>query len=300
MVLSHILLLVLVAAVWGFNFVAIKVGLNHLPPFTMTALRFVLTAFPAIFFVQRPKLPWGRLVAYGLILFAAQFTCMFSAIHAGLSAGLASLVMQIQAFFTIGLSMLIFRERPLVVQILGAVVAGLGIAAIALHVGGEVTWLGLMLAVAAAFCWGVGNIMTKSFGKVDMFGLIIWGNFFAALPLLVLAIVFEGDKVSVASVTGDPWPIVFAVGYNAYASTFIGYTLWSRMLARHSAALVAPFSLLVPVFGMLSAWMFLGEAYPFWKFEATILILLGLALNQFGNRVAGILGRLMKPAPAAD
>jgi O-acetylserine/cysteine efflux transporter len=299
MKLRDILLLVFLAAIWGFNFVPIRIGLDQMPPMTFTLMRLLFTTFPAIFFIKKPKIPLWKVAAYGTAMFAFQFGLVFSGIHAGMSAGLASLVMQIQAFFTIGLAALLLRERPLLFQVIGAVVATGGVAIVGLHVGGDVTVLGLGLVVTAAFCWSCGNLITKSFGKTDMFSVIVWGNLFASVLLIIAAVATDGVAMMQQSILGLHVLTLVALAYIAYVSTFIGYSIWSHMLAHYPAAMVVPFTLLVPAFAMLSASVFLGESYPLWKFEATILILCGLALNQFGGKAAGKLGRLLKPSPEA-
>ncbi len=297
MKISHIFLLILVAAIWGFNFVAIKVGLNHVQPLTFTAMRFFFAAFPAIFFVKRPKLPLHKIAAYGLVMFAGQFTFLFTAIHAGFSPGLASLVLQVQAFFTIGFAVLFLSEKPLLVQLLGALVAAGGIAVVALHNGGEVTVTGLSLLILAAISWGAGNVLTKTFGKIgkkEMFGIIIWGSLFAFPPLVALAFIMEGPDTIRQSVTGMAPATLWSLAYIVCLSTYVGYSIWSRMLTNYSAVVVAPFTLLVPAFGMLGAAIFLGEAYPLWKFLATLLIISGLCLNQFGAKLQKFLRQKLK------
>ena len=238
----------------------------------------------------------ATLAAYGILLYGGQFSFLFSAIHTGLTAGLASLILQLQAFFTIGLALIIFRETPTRAQIAGAVVSSLGIVVVGMHVGGgDVTLPGLVLAIIAALCWSGGNLITKSFGKVDMFAVVVWGNMFAGIVLAALAAVIEGPEVMVRSVADIHMPTALSLAYIAYISTFVGYTLWSRMLSHHPAAVVAPFTLLVPPFAMVSASLLLGEAYPLWKFEATALILCGLAINQFGGKLrARILKMLVR------
>lgn len=300
MPLSHILLLVLVVVLWGFNFVPSRIGLDYVPPFTFTALRAVLTVFPVIFFIKRPALPLHRLAAYGVLVFGGQFACLYLAIHNGLSAGLAALVLQTQVFFTIGLALLVLRERPMPFQILGALVAAGGIVLVGAHTGGDVTMPGLLLAMIAAFCWSCGNLLARSFGKADMFAVIVWGNVFTALIMLALAAVSEGPAVMLRSVAAMPVIAWLSLAYIVIASSFVGYTLWNRMLARHHTAVVAPFTLMVPAIAMVSASVFLGEQYPMWKFEATVLILAGLALNQFGGKLLARCERLWKPAPQMD
>ncbi len=282
---SHIALMVFLAAIWGFNFVPIRIVLDHLPPVSFTALRFLVTVVPAIFLVKRPNLPLWHLMGYGWLAFAGQFLFIFTAIHLGLSAGLASLVIQIQVFFTIGFAALFLKERPKLFQILGALAALGGIAVVVGHTDGSANLLALAIAMLAAASWSGGNIVTKSFGRADMFAVVIWGNFFALLPLAVLAMLIDGPSTFIHSVTQIKPMTALSLAYIVYASTFVGYTLWNKMLACYPAAMVAPFILLVPAFGMLSSSLVLGEAYPLWKFFATLLIIGGLGLNQFGGKI---------------
>lgn len=291
MKLKDILFMILLAAVWGFNFVPIRIGLNHVPPLTFTALRFLFTVFPVIFFVRKPNLSFAKMAIYGAVMFAAQFGFSFSAIYQGLSPGLTSLVMQTQAFFTIGLAALLLRERPLPFQIIGALVAACGILIVGWHIGGDVTILGLLCALAAAFSWSCGNLMTKSFGKIDMLGVIVWGNLMAFFAIAPAAYFVEGRDAIIRSVTDMQWQTVFALLYVSYGAMYVGYSIWNYMLSRHPAAVVVPFTLLVPAFAMASASFVLGEPYPMWKFEATIMILCGLALNQFGGKAVALLVR---------
>jgi O-acetylserine/cysteine efflux transporter len=282
---KHILLLILVAAIWGFNFVPIKLGLRDVPPLTFSAMRFLLAAFPAIFFVKKPALPLRKLAAFGLCMFAGQFAFLFSAMNAGLSAGLSSLMLQMQAFFTIGFAALFLRERPSLYQILGTVVAAGGIVVVGCHIGSDVTTVGLCLVLLAAMSWASANVLTKSFGKVDMFGVVVWGSLFACPPLMLLAYFIEGPNAishSIAAMHPVAWA---ALAYIVYITTFVGFTLWNRMLVRYSASVVAPFALLVPAFAMLSATLILDESYPLWKLAATLLIVTGLCFNQFGARL---------------
>lgn len=289
--LRHILLLLLVTTVWGVNFVVIKIGLRGVPPLTFSALRFLVAAVPAIFLVRRPEASRSQLAVYGLVMFAGQFAFLFSAMEAGLSAGLASLVLQTQAFFTIGLALLFLRERPGLFQLLGAVVAAAGVGIVGLHIGGEVTWPGLLLVMASALCFGGGNILVKRFGKTDMFAVVVWGSLFAFFPLALCALAIEGPDAVMQSVTDIGAASLLALAYIVYLSTFFAFTSWNRMLALYPAASVAPFTLLVPVFGMASASLLLNEAYPAWKFLATLLIIAGLALNQFGGKLLQLMRR---------
>src|SRR5437899_6351461 len=162
---TDILIALLVVTIWGCNFVVIKIGLQGLPPILFTALRFIFAALPIVFFMKRPAIPFKLLAGYGLFQFALQFTLLFSGMKLGFPPGLASLVIQLQAFFTIGLAVLMLGERPVVTQLLGALIAFGGMGLVAAHLEAKATIIGFFMVVAGGFCWAVANILTKKIGK---------------------------------------------------------------------------------------------------------------------------------------
>jgi O-acetylserine/cysteine efflux transporter len=274
-----------VVTIWGVNFVVIKIGLQDLPPILFSALRFLFAALPLVLFVKRPQTSMGLVLAYGLFQFSLQFTLLFSGIKLGLPAGLASLVIQLQAFFTIGLAVLMLGERPKTAQLLGALVALGGMVLVAIHLDGKATLIGFVLVVLAAICWAVANIVTKKMGQVDALSLVVWSSLVATPPLLLASWLVEG---------GAAWQLAFqhfslktlaAVLFQSYPNTILGFGIWSVLMRRYPTATVAPFALLVPVAGMVSAALVLGEALQWWKIAAGALVLGGLALNQFGGRL---------------
>lgn len=285
MKIRHLLLVLLVVAVWGFNFVAIEVGLHDMPPILFAAVRFVLAAFPFVLFVKPPRAPARLVIAYGLFTFVMQFAFLFSGMRLGVSAGLTSLILQLQVFFTIGVSSVVLGERPTAWQIVGALISFSGIAYVGLNVGGDVTLIGLACLIAAAASWAVGNVVSKQLGRVDMFSLVVWGSMIAWPPLLVLAWIMEPAS-SFSHLIHLPWPAIVALCYIVYLSTHLGYGIWGRLLSLYPAAAVAPFTLLVPIFGFLGSTLFLDETFDRWKLVAAILVLSGLCLNLFGSRLA--------------
>lgn len=278
-----ILLALGVILLWGLNFVAIKWGVAEVSPFLLTALRYLGCALPAVFFIRRPAVSWQLLVAYGLSVGVLQFGLLFTAIELGMPAGLASLVMQMQVFFTLALAMLFLGERPAPVQLAGAGVALLGLGTIGSeHVGGAVL-IPLLLTVAASGFWGISNIVTKRAGKVDMLAFVVWGSLVPPLPMLVLSLVFEGPGALLALPTISLQALGSAA-FIAYGSTLLGYGGWAVLLGRHPASLVAPFSLLVPVVGFAAAFVFLGEVVSPLEIAGSLLIFCGLLLSVFGPR----------------
>ena len=278
---ARLLLAVAVMAVWGTNFVVIKIALEHLPPLLLAALRFTFALLPLAFFLPRPKVPWRNLAAYGVLIGVGQFGVLFIAMRADITPGLASLLVQTQIFFTIGLSMRMTGERVQGHQIAALLIATSGIAIIALFSNGAVTPLGLALILFAALSWAGGNLVARAAGPVNMLAYVVWSALFAAPPLFALSFALEGwpairDGIARADVA--TWA---AVLWQSIGNTMFGYAAWGWLLARHPASIVTPLALLVPVFGMGASAFFLHEPLPFWKLAAAGLVLAGLALNLF-------------------
>jgi len=288
---TDILLALLTVMIWGMNFVVIKLGLAGLPPLLFSALRFVFAALPLVFFIKRPAIPWRYLAGFGLFQFALQFSLLFSGMQLGIGAGLASLVIQLQAFFTIGLAVLLLAERPLLMQLAGALVALAGIALVASHLEAQATVTGFLLVIGAGLSWASANIVTKKIGKVNPLALMAWGSLMAAPPLLLASALLEGPAAWHGAFAHFGWVSVAAVFYQSYPNTIVGYGIWTILMRKYPAATVAPFSLLVPLVGMVSAATLLGETLQWWKIVAGLLVLGGLALNQFGARLLPLLRR---------
>lgn len=282
---SHVLLALSVIAIWGINFVVIQIGLRELPPIFLTFLRFFFAAFPAVFFIKRPQIPFKMLFAYAMLMFTLDFAFLFSGMYAGVSSGIASLTLQTQVFFTAILAMIFLKEKLTLWQILGALVAFCGIGLVAINTGGDVNTLGLLLVEFAALSWAGGNLVSKKIGKVDMFSLIVWGSLVAWPPLLLLSFILEHGKLSVESILNVSWLTIGSVAYLVYPVTLFGFAIWSWLLSRHAASTVAPFTLLVPIFGFSSSALILGEGMQGWKIGAGFLIVSGLVINLYGGKL---------------
>lgn len=275
----YALLAVAVTAVWGTNFVVIRWALDELPPFTLAALRFTFAALPAIAFVRRPQVPWRDLAAYGLMIGAGQFGLLFLAMDGHISPGLASLVIQAQVFFTVGLAMLLSREALRGFQWAALALGAAGLGLIAIQTEGDASLLGLGLVLLAALSWAGGNLVTRRHPQVSMLAFVIWSSLFASPPLIALALFVEGPAEIGAAVVAAGAGTWAAVAWQTVGNTLFGYSAWGFLLARHPAAVVSPMALLVPVFGMGASAVMLGEAMPVWKLAAAALVLAGLALN---------------------
>jgi len=279
-----------VTALWGFNFVVIAVGVREIPPLLLACLRFVLAAFPAIFFVRRPKVSWRLLIAYGLFLGVGQFGCLFTAIRWGAPAGLSSVILQSQAFFTALLAVAFFGESFRWHHAVGLVVSGTGLVLMGwakTPKGGlSMPLSALVLLLLAAFMWAAANLLTKKMGRVDTLGLMVWSSLVPPLPLFALSWAFDGGGAVLTALRHLGWVSLGAIAYLAFLSTLVGYGLWNWLIVKKGASAVAPFSLLVPVFGISSAWLVLGETLTPSHLVAAGLILGGLAVHVIGGRVA--------------
>jgi O-acetylserine/cysteine efflux transporter len=284
---KDLLLALLVIVVWGLNFVVIKVGLHDMPPMLLGALRFLLAAFPAILFVRRPQLPLRWLLAYGLTISLGQFAFLFSAMAVGMPAGLASLVLQSQAFFTLLFAALLLGERLRAGNLLGLLVAAGGLLLIGLQGERSMTLAGFALTICAAAMWALGNIVTRKLGKVDLVGLVVWGSLVPPLPFLALSWLLEGPVAIEAALRGIGLDAILVLVYLAFGATLLGYGLWSRLLSRYPVSQVAPFSLLVPVVGLSSSALLLDEHLGPLQLLGALLVLLGLLINVCGGWLFG-------------
>ena len=274
----HALLALAVVTVWGTNFVIMKFAMGLLPPLTVAALRFTFALLPAVFFCKRPA-GWGNLAAYGLLIGVGQFGTIYYAMNGFISPGLASLVVQVQAFFTIGLSMMLTGERVRAYQVAALGLAAAGLGWLILHANAEVTPLGLGLVLAAAAGWAGGNIVARRAGQVNMVAYVVWSSLFAAPALFALAFLLEGPPVVIAAIRAADAATWAAVLWQAVGNSLFGYAAWGWLLARHPAATISPLSLLVPVFGMGASALVLHEPLTVVKLTAAALVLSGLALN---------------------
>ncbi|MCN9239364.1 EamA family transporter [Streptomyces sp. RY43-2] len=277
---AHLALAVLVAAVWGVNFTVIEVGLGHFPPLLFSALRFLAAAVPAVFFVGRPKVAWKWILGVGLVLGVAKFGLLFIGMDAGMPAGLSSLVLQIQAVFTALIAFAVLGERPTRLRALGMAVALGGVALAAVDEGTAGPLGAFALVIGAAACWGVSNVLTRKASPPDSLNFMVWVSTVPVLPLLALSLLTEGPSRDLDALRGLDWQGVGIILYVAWITTVFGFGAWGWLLRRHPASTVAPFSLLVPVFGMSAATLFLGESVSPLRWGAAALLVGGVALTS--------------------
>jgi O-acetylserine/cysteine efflux transporter len=291
---SHALLALAVVAVWGTNFVVIKLALGSLPPLLFATLRFAFALLPAVLFLPRPA-PWRNLAAYGVLIGAGQFGIMFIAMDGHISPGLVSLVIQTQVFFTIALALVVAGEGVRPLQWVALALGAAGLAVIVLNTDGSTTPLGLALTLLAALSWAAGNLVGKRAGRVNMLAYMVWMSLFAVPPLAALSLVFEGPAAIRHALAGADAAAWGAVLWQAVGNTLFGYAAWAWLLARHPAATIVPMALLVPVFGMAASAWWLGESLPGWKLGAAALVIGGLALNLLGPQLRAYWLRRVAP-----
>ncbi len=272
---------ILVAAVWGVNFCLIRIGLDGVPPLTLCVTRFALVIFPWILFVPFPKIRKRLIVAYGLFVFAFQFGFLFTSMKLGFPPGLSSLVLQTQVFFTMGLSAILFSDRPGWPKIPGALVAFSGVALVGLNSPGTVTFANLALILIAAVSFASGNLVSRAIGRTDPMPLVVWGSAVALPVLASAALAIEGPSAMVTALTSISLKSVGALLYIVYLSTFLAFEIWNRLLSRYTPSTVAPFTLLVPVFGFVSSSLIFGETFNFSKIVGSLLVIFGLGIGQF-------------------
>lgn len=288
------LLALLVVVVWGLNFVVIKVGLHNMPPLMLAGLRFLLVAFPAIFFIARPKIPLSLLLGYGLTISFGQFAFLFSAIKFGMPAGLASLVLQAQAFFTIILGEFAFGERLHGKQLVGIALAVFGVLVLieASLNGQHVGMLGFMLTLAAALSWACGNIFNKKImqhtARPAVMSLVVWSALIPIIPFFLASALLDGPTQIVQSLVAIDMTTILSLVYLAFVATIVGYGIWGALLGRYETWRVAPLSLLVPVVGLASAVVLLDETLTGLQLLGALLIMAGLYINVFGFRLRKI------------
>jgi O-acetylserine/cysteine efflux transporter len=272
----HVALALTIVAIWGVNFVAIGTALEGYPPILLAALRFALTALAA-FFVPRPKgVRWHWIAAVGLFTFVGQYALLFTAMAHGMPEGLSSLVLQAQAPFTILFAAVALRERTGRRQLAGIAVAGAGLAVIGAGRGGNVPLSALLLAIASAASWAVGNICTRKAKADNGFSLMVWGSVWAAPPLFLLSLAQEGPHRIADSLTHPEAAAVGALAYVVILSTFVGLGGWVMLLGRYPAGAVAPYTLGVPPIGMLAAALVHGEHVNGLELAGAAVVLAGL------------------------
>lgn len=281
-------LALLIISVWGVNFAVIKVGLGGVPPLLLGALRFVLAAVPVLW-LAAPRIPLRLYLAYGMTISVGQFALLFTALHLGMPTGLASLVLQSQSLLTLVLAGVFLGERWRVHQVLGLVLAGIGLVTIGTAHGQSMPLVGFVLTVGAALSWAAGNVISRFLARYAPFNQLAfvgWASLVPIAPLLVLSLWLEGPQLIVHSLQNLGWTSLASVAYLAWVATLLGYGLWTTLMSRHPANSVAPFTLLVPVVGLTTGWLAFGETLQAVHVLGGALLITGVVVNLLGPQLA--------------
>lgn len=258
------LLALLVAVLWGLNFPATELALRHFPPMLLVSLRWALLGLPALLFVPRPQVKLRWLLGTGAGIGLLQFAFLYAGMAAGMPAGLASLLLQASAPFTVLLAGALLHEHISRRQAVGIVVAVLGLAAIALYRSQVAALLPVLLTLAGALGWALGNICSRQARAPKPMQLTLWMSVVPPLPMFGLSLLFEGPRRIGRSFTtltqASAWVSVAALLYIAIVAALVGYGIWNTLLSRNPSSQVAPFAMLIPVIGVLSSWLAFGEA----------------------------------------
>lgn len=286
MQLKDIFSALMVAFIWGLNFTVSKIGMvgeGTLPPILFSLLRSVLCA-SLIFIIPRPAIPWRYILGVGFLILTVKVTLLLYAVGIGFSAGLTSVVAQTQAFFTPLFAFFMFGQRPKVNQVLGIIVAFLGLYLVSTTVAGSDNLIGFFSIVVAAIFWAMANMVLQKAKGVNMLHMVVWASTVPVLPLFFINWWVLGIPASLEALKNVSSTTLLMLAYATYISIIFGYTLWGRLLRKYPAVVVAPFSLLVPVFGLFFAYFCLAEVCERRSLLGSAIIIAGLLINQLQIR----------------
>ncbi|EKN6364617.1 EamA family transporter [Yersinia enterocolitica] len=291
MKLTDFLIALLITAIWGVNFSIIKLGLITADPLILAGIRFTLCALPAVFFIKKPDTSWRYIIGYGLLFGIGLWGIVNLGIKAGVSAGIASLVLQFGAFFTMVLGVFLFHENLSKYQYIGIIVALLGLTSIIFISDGSVTFIGLALVLCGAVVWGLVSIIIKKSDTKQVFSFLVWSSLFSPIPLFILSYLFNGPSGFTELAIHFNTTTLFSILFQVYPNTLFAYWVWNSLLTKYPVSVVAPLSLLVPIFGMLGSVMIFNESIPSGKIIAMVFIISGLIIGLYGKRLIGRLKR---------
>lgn len=277
-----------IVVVWALSFAVLKIALVGAPPFLLAAVRYLVAAVPAIFFFKPPKVPLRLYVAFGMTMCFGQFALLFLAMRAGMPSGLASLVMQSHAFFTLVLAVVLLEEKWSASQLIGLLLALGGLVLLGAASDGLMPLSGFLLSIGAAFLWSLGNISSRyvsRHGPINQLAFVIWTSLIPVIPFFVLSCIFEGSTAMISTVSRLDWSFAGAVIYMAWGSTLLGYAAWNYLLSKYPVNQIAPFTLLVPLVALTTGWLLFDEVLKPIHFLGCALLMIGLVINMFGTVV---------------
>jgi O-acetylserine/cysteine efflux transporter len=274
----HTLLALIVVVAWGLNFLVIDFGLAGVPPLVFLALRFALVVFPAIFFLKPPAIGWRNILLIGAFLSLGQFALLYLALALGLPPGLASLLAQTQVVLSVIVSAIVLRERPTRKQLIGIVIGMLGLAVVVVGHSYAAPLLPVVVIILAALSWAIGNVLARRAKAASGLSLVVWSGIVVPIPSLALALVVDGPSVVVDSLTHLSWVAILSTLYTAVFASLVGYGIWNTLLAKYPTSAVVPFTLLIPIVGIVAAWLVVGEQPAVSEIVGGAIMLLGLAV----------------------
>ena len=284
----HAALAVLVATIWGINFVVIEWGMGDVPPLVFVAARFTAVVLPAVFFVPRPQMPWRIILGVGLFMSLGQFGLLYTSMHAGMPPGLAALVLQAQVLFTVLIAAAALRERPTGRQLAGILVGAAGLTVVGIGRGGHVPLAALLLCLAAGLAWGVGNVVARSASRYPQPGsglsMAVWSALVVPVPLLLLSLVVDGPGSLADAVGAFGGRAALSTLYTAGLASLVGYSIFNGLLARYPSSSVVPFVLIAPPVAMASAWVLLGQVPNAAEAAGGLVVLAGVLLAMLPAR----------------
>ena len=274
----HTLLALLVVVIWGLNFVIIDAGLGDVPPLLFLALRFLLVSFPAVFFIKPPNIGWRNVLLIGSFLSLGQFALLYLALSLGMPPGLASLLLQTQVVLSIIVSAIVLRERPTRRQLVGIIIGMVGLAVVVIGHSYAAPWLPVVILLLSALSWAIGNVLSRRAKASSGLSLVVWSGLVVPIPALLLSLLVDSPPVVWQALTHLSWPAILSTLYTAVAASLIGYGIWNTLLAKYPTSAVVPFTLLVPVIGIFTAWLLVGEEATVSELIGGLVMLAGLAI----------------------
>jgi O-acetylserine/cysteine efflux transporter len=282
------LLAALVATIWGFNFVVIEWGMRGVPPLLFAAVRFSLVVFPAVLLIPRPAAPWRTVAAVGVFMSLGQFGFLYVAMAAGMTPGLAALVLQAQVIFTIVIAAGALRERPTRAQAVGVLLGSAGLVVVAVGRGGHVTAAALGLCLLGALSWGIGNVVSRASGISGGLSLTVWSAVVVPVPLLALSLLLDGPSTVVAALAGFSWQAIVSTLYTAGLASLLGYGVFNTLLSRNPSSSVVPWVLLAPVVAMASAWLLLDQQPATAELAGGTVLIVGVLVAMRPSRRSAV------------
>ncbi len=278
MSLKHSALAVLVMVIWGANFVVIDEGLAGVPPLLFLSFRFVLVALPLVFFIPRPTAGWQAVVAVGTFMSLGQFGLLYIALDLGMPSGLASLILQAHVILTIVIATVVLHETPSRRQVIGASLGTIGLLVVVIAHGATAPVVPVLVMLGAALSWATGNVVARRAGVASGLSLVVWSALVVPVPALVLSLLVDGVDEVGRAVTHLSALAIASTVYTAVGASLIGYGIWNSLLARHPASTVVPFVLLVPVVGIVTAWVVQDEVPTTLELIGGVVMLAGVAV----------------------